>query len=177
MPTPDWIEIEIYFATDHHENGMFDEYYGQPILIIDELRYIRYEILLQITQGYKAHIHCRYQNAYALWTHVHITSILPPEKLYENIVPLDKRSDDGIEQLMRRITDISYHYKIGKEYKTFTLPGNEYRSYESLKNRAEAAQLGKEVSETELEAQLSGNGFSPVEDVDKGQRNIPFETR
>lgn len=165
-------EDKVYFATDHNENGMFDEYYGQPILIIDELRYIRYEILLQITQGYKAHIHCRYQNGTALWSDVHITSILPPEKLYENIVPLDRRSDDGIEQLMRRITDISYHYKIGEEYKTFTIPGSEYKNYEALKNRAASTLHLSEIKDDAEADQPSENEFVSVTDC--SQLEIPF---
>lgn len=129
-------EDNVYLVTDHSENGAFDIYCGEDRIIIDELRYMKYEILLQITQGYKAQIHCRYENAMALWTHVDITSILPPEALYANIVPADKRSADGFEQFKRRIHTIVFHYKENGEYKTFELPGSEYTTYENLKTRA-----------------------------------------
>lgn len=132
----------VYLATDHSENGMFDLYCGEKYLVIDELRYMKYEILLQITQGYRAQLHARYENIVSLWSQVDITSILPPEKLYENIVPEGKRSEDGIRQFMRRIQTIVYHYVEDGEYKTFELPCTEYTGYEALIARVHANQDG-----------------------------------
>ncbi|MDO4322785.1 MAG: hypothetical protein Q4C61_09685 [Lachnospiraceae bacterium] len=138
---------------------MFDKYCGESHVFIDELRYMKYEILLQITQGYKAQIHCRYENAMALWTHVDITSILPPEELYTNIVPADKRSVDGFEQFKRRIHTVVFHYKENGEYKTFELPGSEYTTYGNLKTKA----LGDK------------NGFIASDALKaNGQLTIPF---
>lgn len=122
----------IYLASDQSENGMFDKYNGEPYLFIDELRYMKYEILLQILQGYRSQMHARYANTYALWTQVDITSILPPEKLYEAIVPECRQADDGYAQLKRRINTIVYHYKENGVYRTFELPMSEYTDYPSL---------------------------------------------
>lgn len=128
-------EDQVYCVSDHSENGAFDKYCGEPYIFIDELRYMKYEILLQITQGYKTQVHCRYDNAMALWTHVDITSILPPEELYKNIVPPDRRSSDSFEQFLKRIHTIVFHYKENGEYKTFELPGSEYHNYSELKSK------------------------------------------
>ena len=123
----------VYLASDQSENGMFDKYNGEPYLFIDELRYMKYEILLQILQGYRSQMHARYANTYALWTQVDITSILPPEKLYEAIVPECRQADDGYAQLKRRINTIVYHYKENNGvYRTFELPMSEYTDYPSL---------------------------------------------
>ena len=151
----------IYLASDHSENGMFDRYNGEPYLFIDELRYMKYEILLQVLQGYRSQMHARYANTYALWTQVDITSILPPEKLYENIVPELKRSDDGFAQLKRRITTIVYHYKRNGSYRTFELPASDYVDYNSL-----------------LET-VHGNkdNFVPIQSLpDAVQQSLPFDT-
>lgn len=123
----------VYLASDQSENGMFDKYNGEPYLFIDELRYMKYEILLQILQGYRSQMHARYANTYALWTQVDITSILPPEKLYEAIVPECRQADDGYAQLKRRINTIVYHYREENGiYRIFELPMSEYTDYPSL---------------------------------------------
>ena len=151
----------IYLASDHSENGMFDRYNGEPYLFIDELRYMKYEILLQVLQGYRSQMHARYANTYALWTQVDITSILPPEKLYENIVPELKRSDDGFAQLKRRITTIIYHYKANNSYRTFELPASDYIDYSSL---IETVHGNKD-------------NFVPIRSLpDAVQQSLPFDT-
>ena len=149
----------IYLVTDHSENGAFDMYYGQERIFIDELRYMRYETLLQITQGCRAQIHCRYANSYAIWNAVDIASILPPEVLYDNIIPPDKRSGDGLDQFLRRITKVVYHYKENGEYKALEVSGRDYVNYEDLKQK---------VLQNE-------GGFMEVEKVkDYEQIEIPF---
>lgn len=153
-------EEAIYLVSDHSENGAFDFYYGQPNIFIDELRYMKYEILLQIMDKYKVQIHCRYENAWSLWSQVDITSILPPEKLYENIVPSDRRSDDSFEQLKRRINTVVYHYKCNTEYKMFELDGQEYTNYENLVNRAMAAERGNATVVTQKSGQSLSNSCS-----------------
>ena len=151
----------VYLASDHSENGMFDRYNGEPYLFIDELRYMKYEILLQVLQGYRSQMHARYANTYALWTQVDITSILPPEKLYENIVPELKRSDDGFAQLKRRITTIIYHYKANNSYRTLELPASDYIDYSSL---IETVHGNKD-------------NFVPIRSLpDAVQQSLPFDT-
>ena len=84
----------------------------------------------------QAQIHCRFSNCFALWDEVHITSIFSPEDIYGSMVSIENRGKDTIKQLLRRITSYMYHYKVGDEYKTFELAGNEYIDYADLKGRA-----------------------------------------
>ena len=52
------------------------------------------------------------------------------------MVSRDNQSKDTIKQLLRRITLYVYHYKIGDEYKTFELTGDQYVNFDDLKRRA-----------------------------------------
>ena len=81
-------------------------------------------------------IHCRYQNVYAVYKELHISSIYAPEQIYESIVSYENRKTDNIEQLLRRISLYVYHYKENNEYKTFELSGEQYNGYEDLKQKA-----------------------------------------
>lgn len=49
-----------------------------------------------------------FSNVKALWNEVHITSVLTPCEVYPSV---NRASNDRIEQLLRRITSICYHYK------------------------------------------------------------------
>lgn len=130
-------EDDVYFFSDYTNKGVggMDNYCGENILFLDELKKgsLPYEMLLLITQGYRSQIHCRYANAYALWTEVHITSIYPPEEIYKSVVNDEDREIDTVKQLLRRINTFIYHYKDGEEYKSFELDGKEYVNYEELK--------------------------------------------
>ena len=75
-------------------------------------------------------------NRYTLWNEVYLASIFSIEDLYKNMVPEQLRAKDSIDQLLRRITDITYCYKIGNTFKRFTVPASEYNSYAELQNRA-----------------------------------------
>ncbi len=66
-----------------------------------------------------------------------------------------KRNRDKIDQLLRRLDLIVYHYKDNDEYKTFSIPASEYTNYENLKQRALS----------------DGNGFMQIHD----NAAIPFE--
>lgn len=130
----------IYFCTDL-ENGGLDLYLDNgapPILFIDEYKgQLPYYKLLQLTDRYsRAQTHCRYGNTYNLWTTVIITSIFPPDEIYATLVDRDKRGRDTLQQLLRRINKIVYHYKEGTEYKTYSIPGIEYVDFYTLKARA-----------------------------------------
>ena len=127
-------EDSLYLVTDY-ENGGLDKYNGEPVLFLDEFRgQIRYSTLLSMLQGYKQQFHARYTNIIGLWNEVHITSVLPPELIYSNMVE-NYKEFDTIQQLLRRITSIIYHYKINGDYKEFELPIEEYKKYDDLKNR------------------------------------------
>jgi hypothetical protein len=124
-------EDKVYFVTNY-ANGYLDRYTFEPILFLDEFRgQINFETLLTMLQGYKVLIPCRYRNIVGMWNEVHITSLLPPEKVYKNI------SSENLQPLRRRITTIVYHWKNeAGQPKTFELPMNEYSNYEDLKQKA-----------------------------------------
>lgn len=126
----------VYFLNDY-EHG-FDKYNGEPILFMDEFRgQLRYSFLLNILDSYRIQIPCRYTNGYALWKQVHITSILPPESVYEKMVQ-ENQQLDTIEQLRRRIDVVVYHYVKNGEYCSFEMPMSQYVNYETLRKAAES---------------------------------------
>ena len=150
---------KIYMATDF-ENGGFDFYIEQgapPILFMDEFKgNLKYSQLLIILDKYsRSQIHSRYMNVYNLWTTCIITSIFPPDEIYSFMVEDDKKSRDKITQLLRRLDLVVYHYKENGEYKTYTIPASEYKTYEDLKMRATG----------------NADGFVSVE----GAEEIPFD--
>lgn len=130
-------EEAIYFFSDY-EGGGFDAYQGQAILFIDELKgQFPFGFLLQILDGYKIQVHARFSNIWALWTEVFITSVFPPEELYKKMVEESARGRDKQQQLLRRITDITYCFvDAAGEYQRYTIPMTEYVDYEELKARA-----------------------------------------
>lgn len=130
----------IYMATDF-ESGGFDFYIEQgapPILFMDEFKgNMRFGQLLTILDKYsRTQTHCRYANTYNLWTSCIITSIFPPDEVYSLMVDDDIKARDKIDQLLRRLDAIVYHYIKDGEYKTFSIPASEYKNYEDLKRRA-----------------------------------------
>lgn len=146
----------IYVVTDFDNNstGGFDTYMdvGAPsILFIDEFKGegISYQKLLTILNGYThMQTHSRYANTYNLWEKVYITSIYPPEELYELMVPESKRYVDSYKQLKRRISKIVYHYIEDGIYKTFEMASDDYIDYEDLKCRVHPNDF-ENISESE----------------------------
>lgn len=131
---------KIYMTTDF-ENGGFDFYIEQgapPIIFLDEFKgNMRYGQLLTILDKYsRTQTHCRYANTYNLWTTCIITSIFPPDEVYSSMVENDRRDRDKIDQLLRRLDVIVYHYKMDGKYKSFSIPASEYMDYDNLKQRA-----------------------------------------
>lgn len=134
----------IYVLTDYDNNasGGLDGYMkiGCPkILFMDEFKGfgISYQKLLSMLTGYcRMQTHSRYSNTYNLWETVIITSVYPPEAVYQNMVSQEIRNIDTYEQLMRRISKIVYHYKENGEYKTFSIDSKDYVDYETLKDMA-----------------------------------------
>lgn len=130
-------EEMVYMYTDY-ENGGLDNYNGEPILFMDEFRgQVKYSVLLGYLQGYRMQVHARYSNVVPLWNEVHITSVLPPDRVYRNMVN-DNRDLDTLKQLYRRIDVIVYHFidEDGK-FRAFDLPMKQYTNYEALKALAE----------------------------------------
>jgi len=135
-------EDEVYLMTDY-ENGGFDSYMGEKVLFMDEFKGgMPFTKLLTYLDVYKTQIHCRYANAFALWTEVHITSVFPPEEAYHFMVEDDKKTRDKIDQLLRRLHSVVYHYVENGEFKTFTQSGADYINYDTLKTSARADKSG-----------------------------------
>lgn len=153
-------EEHVYMLSDFKDGGL-DMYCGEPILFIDELRETTYSVLLGMLEGIKKQIHCRYANALSLWTVVHITSIYPPEELYERMVPKDQRQRDSLEQLMRRISTIVLHY----------IEDGKFKSYEvSRENYIDYADLRKRVFQ---KSEIDKDGFQKVDEYE--QSTLPFQ--
>ena len=101
-------EDNIYYLTTFN-SGAFDNYNGQKILWIEDYRgEFKLQELLRLLDVYKAEIPARYTNIKALWEEVHITSVLTPYQCYPNAT---RDCFDRIEQLIRRITSVIYHFK------------------------------------------------------------------
>ncbi|MCL2106229.1 MAG: RNA helicase domain-containing protein [Oscillospiraceae bacterium] len=101
----------IYFV-NNYKNG-FDKYNGQPILFLDDLKgesQMTFGNLLSILDGYTGQVACRYVNVIALWTTVEITSVFPPDEIYDAFL-IGHRERDSFEQLKRRINVLIHHYK------------------------------------------------------------------
>lgn len=125
-------EDAVYMYSDC-DNGALDRYQAEPILFIDEFKgQMPYERLLRITDVYKTPLHARYSDVYALWNEIHITSVFPPESVYRNMVDISNQGIDTVQQLLRRLTAVIYHYKENDEYKTYEVSGADYVSYSQM---------------------------------------------
>lgn len=145
---------DIYFA-GYSTNGWLDRYMeagAPPILFMDELRPTgSWQELLNVLDVYTTKsVHCRYGDAYPLWTTVHITSIFSPEEIYEQMVKLEKRKQDSLEQLVRRLTVITYHFIHNGVYMKYSIPASSYKDYESLKRDAYASVAGMSGGENNV---------------------------
>jgi len=130
-------EENVYLLNDY-DNGGFDLYCAQSVLYMDEFRgQMKWSVLMNYLDGYKVQVHCRYGNGVALWDEVHITTVLPPEMVYKNMVD-SNRGLDTYEQLRRRITAVVYHWfdNATGEYKKYALPMSQYVDYDNLKTVA-----------------------------------------
>lgn len=149
---PDIGEEEIYILTDYSDGGL-DAYCGEKVLFMDEFRgQMQYAKLLQILDGYKIQVHARYGNIWSLWNEVHLTSVLPPDMVYQNMVK-EHQEYDTQAQLFRRIDTIAYHYKTDDgQYKVFEMPMSEYTNIFELKAKATGS--------------MDKDGFMKVEDFE-----------
>lgn len=161
---------EVYLFSDYSGGG-WDNYEAQKYVVMDELKgQIRFDTLLMLTDSYKAQIHARYANVYALWTDMYITSIFPPEELYKNMVEESLRGRDKQEQLFRRITDVTYCFVDSDGvHQEYTIPMSEYKDYKTLKQQAHNAFLPTWVKEAENAKQVD---LSTLEDDDDD--DLPF---
>lgn len=123
-------EKNIYFLSDY-EGGGFDNYNGERVLFLDEFKgQLRFSTLLTICDNYKTQVHSRYTNVWTLWDEVHITSVFAPDEVYKKMVQDQKV--DTVSQLLRRITEVVYHYIDQGEYKEIRVPSSEYHDRGSM---------------------------------------------
>lgn len=136
---------DVYLCSDYANSGAsgggFDFYGNNPakVIVLDEFRgNIPYAQLLSLLDVYSRNQqHCRYQNTFNLWTSVIICSIYPPEKVYSFMVDDSEKSVDSIQQLLRRLNVIVYHY-INREgkFREFALPACDYINAHDMVQKA-----------------------------------------
>ena len=136
-------EQNVYLMTDYSSNGGagLDQYLGQRYLFMDELRDgLKYSKILQMLQGYKQQYHARFSNGLMLWEDVTITSVYAPEELFALLVPTGRRDIDSYEQLRRRLTDVTYCFRLPNgEYCKYKVDAAEYQSRDIMIASAHAA--------------------------------------
>lgn len=139
-------EENVYLVSDYQ--NPFDGYAGEQVIIMDEFRgQLPYSVVLSLLEGYRKEIHCRYANVVGLWTEIYITTIKTPEEVYAKMISADEENTDPISQLLGRIKEFSYCYRVNRpdgtkkdrdgkaaEFFRFTISGEQYRT---LKYRLE----------------------------------------
>lgn len=161
----------VYMVNDY--NNPFDKYNGEPVIFLDEFRGQMqfFKMLNTILSEYRVQVPCRYANVYALWSEVHITSVLPPELVYGKMVH-ENRDLDSFKQLMRRISYLVYHYvdEDGK-YKEYELSGKQYTTYEELRTLAES----DETDDSELIEFFENSFASPYIPASAASEQLEFQ--
>ena len=103
-----------FFIVSDYQNP-FDGYAGERIIILDEFRgQIPYAVLLGMLEGYKKEMHARYANVIGLWDEVYISTIKTPEEVYAKMMEKEDSETDPISQLLGRLTDVSYCYRVNR---------------------------------------------------------------
>ena len=148
-------DSDVYLVTDYANDmtAAFDRYQAEKTIVMDEFRgNVRFSTFLNLTDKYRCDIHARYVSTMALYSEVYITSVYPPEKLYENLVETASQGIEPRQQLYRRISDITYCEVRNGHFFRYTVPMSEYAGYEFLRREAREyfdAGLG-EVMEDDL---------------------------
>jgi hypothetical protein len=142
---------ENVFMLSDYKNG-FDKYDGESVLFMDEFRgQMPFSTLLLYLGGYRVQLPCRYSNTYALWSEVHITSVLPPESCYSNMVEQYKQFDT-FQQLRRRVDYVVYHYcedsgqSERREFKQYVIPMTEYTDSRSFMEQFHQQRRPKQIA-------------------------------
>lgn len=107
---------ESVYVWSDYQNGGLDGYQGESVLFMEEYKgELHYAEFLKVTDRYPQQMHARYSNVFALWEEIHITSIFSPKEVYYIMVPEEKRTADSVDQMMRRIDNVIYHFKVTTE--------------------------------------------------------------
>lgn len=129
---------KLYYCADYN-NGFMDNYSGEEILWLDEYRgQLPFGVFLSYLDKYKVEVHARYSNVLSLWNDVHISSVLPPERIYAHMIGESYNKDlDSYQQLVRRIDYIIYHYKDKDgNYCQYGQKMKDYKDYITLRGQA-----------------------------------------
>ena len=128
---------ESVYVWSDYQNGGLDGYHGENVLFMEEFKgELHYAEFLKVTDRYPQQMHARYTNVFALWEEVHITSIFSPKQVYQIMVPEEKRTTDSADQMMRRINEVRYHFKVTTEegkiiYKQLIFTVADYNNHSS----------------------------------------------
>lgn len=75
---------DVYRVSDY--GNPFDEYNGQPVLLLDEFyEDFKFELLLKLLEGYPLKLPARYENKSACYSEVYIISNIPLQSQYKDI--------------------------------------------------------------------------------------------
>lgn len=163
-------EERLYLVSDY-KNG-FDAYSGEPVLVLDEFRgQLQYAMLLGMLEGYKKEIPARYSNVLGLWNEVHITTIKTPEQVYAKMIDAAEADEDPVSQLLSRITDVSYCYKVNRatgskidrngnpaDFYRCMIPGDMYRALD--KSKGDKVEQIKKIAKLEYQMKYYQPGDS-----------------
>lgn len=109
----------VYRVTNY--KNPFDKYMGEEYIFFDEFRgehSIDFNDFLLYIDNVVCTLPCRFNDKYSLYSHIYICSPYLPQECYSNFTD----DVDNIDQLMRRITDITYLYKDKKNtYQSVTI--------------------------------------------------------
>lgn len=149
---------EIFYMTNFNPNTRFDGYCGQKILWIEDFKGgITHGDLLRILDRYKATFSARYANVVGLWSQVHITSIYHPIAIYHRLVGDRDKGTDVVDQLLRRITLIRYHYSVMRD-------GVKVYDFMDFPPSTKVADMQEAIKKREKNVVFNMAKFIPVED-------------
>lgn len=90
----------------------FDGYNGQKVLIIDDFYgQIRFNLMLQLLDGYKQVVQVKGSHTWAQWDKIYITSNVRPEEWYNNYENIPNNARDA---LFERITSVTLKIRKNK---------------------------------------------------------------
>lgn len=103
----------VYTNAGYQDGKWFDGYRGQDVLLLDDY-YSSFDfgLLLKYTDKHPLEIACRYQNKFACYNYVYITSNVPLIKQHTDIQVLNPKSWDA---LLQRIGGRIYNFDLSKE--------------------------------------------------------------
>lgn len=150
-------DIILIHSKDFGHSGLWDNYYGQSVLYMDELKpgSCSFSWLLGILDVYRTPLKARYADGFQLWTEVNITSVFTPEEIYRQMIEkADGNSKVDVIEQLHRIKKLTFHfvtdennvyvenprgYTGKKNYHSFTIDYKDFISREDLKKKALAS--------------------------------------